>query len=105
MLNTQQKHVQRAWLYKRNKAVQELPEESKGDADSVSKWIDLLSDLELDELLRLILPIIKLEPGKYLIGTKVQKIIMRNGKLIARVGGGFMDLNHAIAADAKVQCL
>lgn len=65
----------------------------------------LLSDAELDECLRLILPIIKMESGKYLIGTKVTKIIMRNGHLIARVGGGFMDLNKAIAADAKVQCL
>ena len=60
---------------------------------SFQNFIDLLSDAELEECLRLILPIIKLEPGKYLIGTKVLKILIRNNLLIARVGGGFMDFN------------
>jgi len=41
---------------------------------SFQDFINLLSDIELSELLRLILPIVKLEPGKYLIGTKVRQI-------------------------------
>ena len=49
--------------------------------------------MELDELLRLILPIIKLEQGKYLIGTKVRQIQFKNNNLIARVGGGYMNLS------------
>ena len=64
-----------------------------------------MSNVELEELLRLILPIIKLEQGKYLIGTKVFSIIFRNKKLITRVGGGYMELNQAISSEAKIQCL
>ena len=66
----------------------ENPEDS-----SFQDFIDLLSDVELEECLRLLLPIIKLDAGKYLVGTKVMKILIRNNNLIARVGGGFTDLN------------
>jgi len=41
---------------------------------SFQDFIDVLSDVELNELLRLVLPIVKLEPGKYMIGTKVRQI-------------------------------
>ena len=68
-------------------------------------FLELLTDLELEECLRLIMPIIKLKPGSYLIGTKIKQVIIRNKSLIARVGGGFMDLNKAIAIDAKIECL
>ena len=61
--------------------------------------------MELDELLRLILPIIKLEQGKYLIGTKVRQIQFKNNNLIARVGGGYMNLSQALASEAKINCL
>ena len=40
--------------------------------DSMQNYLDLLTDLELEDLLRLILPIVKLEAGKYLIGTKIR---------------------------------
>ena len=39
---------------------------------AMQSYLDLLTDLELEELLRLILPIVKLETGKYLIGTKIR---------------------------------
>lgn len=65
----------------------------------------MLGDAELEELLRLILPIIKLDTGKYLIGTKVFKILFKNKHLLVRVGGGFEDLNKAIQSEAKIQCL
>ena len=75
----------------------ENPEEG-----SFQDFINLLSDQELEECLRLLLPIIKLDAGKYLIGTKVMKILVRNNHLLARVGGGFMDLNQAINSEAKI---
>ena len=71
-------------------------------------FLELLTDLELEECLRLIMPIIKLKPGiprSYLIGTKIKQVIIKNKRLIVRVGGGFMDLNKAIAIDAKIECL
>ena len=68
-------------------------------------FIDVLSDSELDELLRLILPIVKIEPGKYLIGTKVRQIQLKEKSLLVRVGGGYMDLSLAINSEAKIGCL
>jgi len=65
----------------------------------------MLSDLELEELLRLILPIVKLSPGIYLIGTKVRQIKFSNNNLLVRVGGGYMNLNDAIASESKINCL
>ena len=52
-----------------------------------------MSDLELEECLRLILPIVKLDPNKYLIGTKVRQVQIKNDSLLARVGGGFMEMD------------
>lgn len=67
-----------------------------------------MTDFELEECLRVVLPVIKLEPNKYLIGTKVHQIFLNNasdelGKQI--VGNGFMDLQKAIISEAKMQCL
>ena len=77
-----------------------------GNRSAMQNYLDLLTDLELEELLRLILPIIKLEPSKYLIGTKIRQIIITDSKkLIVRTGGGFMDLNKAIESEARIQCL
>ena len=74
------------------------------DDGSFQDFINLLSDVELSELLRLILPIVKLESGKYLIGTKVRQIQFKNDVLMTRVGGGYMNLADAIAGEAKINC-
>ena len=64
-----------------------------------------MSDLELEECLRLILPIVKLDPNKYLIGTKVRQVQIKNDSLLARVGGGFMEMDQMLAQEAKIQCV
>jgi len=51
------------------------------------------------------MPMIKLDTGKYLVGTKLRQIIIKNNHLIARVGGGYMELDQHIAIEAKIQCL
>ena len=61
-----------------------------------------MSDLELEECLRLILPIVKLDPNKYLIGTKVRQVQIKNDSLLARVGGGFMEMDQMLAQEAKI---
>ena len=103
-MTVQRRRVQQAWLFSKDEAHEDLHEAANqrmsnaGTADkagdgSLQEFIDLMTNVELEELLRLILPIIKLEKGKYLIGTKVHTIMFRNKKLITRVGGGFMELN------------
>lgn len=75
------------------------------EEETFQQFVDLLTDLELEEMLRLLMPIIKLGPGKYLIGSKIRQIIIKNNQLIARVGGGFMELDQCIAIEAKTECL
>ena len=83
-------------------AAQEQPNPENDEEGTFQTFIDLLSDQELEDILRLILPIIKLDTGKYLIGSKILKILIRNNHLIARVGGGFMDFNQVVASEAKI---
>ena len=83
-------------------AAQEQPNPENEEEETFQTFIDLLSDQELEDILRLILPIIKLDTGKYLIGSKILKILIRNNHLIARVGGGFMDFNQVVASEAKI---
>ena len=102
LMDDQRKQVQRAWLS--NKAG-DNGLRIEVDEGSFQDFIDLLSDVELNELLRLIMPIVKLEPGKYLIGTKVRQIQQKGNNLLARVGGGYEDLGQAISSESKIHCL
>ena len=84
----------------------EQPEEEDAeDEGGVADFFSLMSDLELEECLRLILPIVKLDPNKYLIGTKVRQVQIKNDSLLARVGGGFMEMDQMLAQEAKIQCV
>ena len=82
----------------------EQPEEEDAEGD-IQDFFSLMSDLELEECLRLILPIVKLDPNKYLIGTKVRQVQIKNDSLLARVGGGFMEMDQMLAQEAKIQCV
>ena len=76
------------------KAEEGLDEEEKIDEGftTFQSFIDLLSQAELEECLRLLIPIIKLDVKMYLIGTKQRHLLMKNTNLLVRVGGGYMDL-------------
>jgi hypothetical protein len=47
------------------------------------------------------LPIQRLEPSKYLFGTKKVHAEIRNGVLMVRVGGGFMKIEEFIDKHAE----
>ena len=49
---------------------------------------------DLEECLRLLIPIVKLSESQYLIGTKQRQILMKNTNLLVRVGGGFMGMKE-----------
>ena len=103
LLDEQRGQVQRAWL--KSNRQEDQTEESEEVEGSFQDFIDLLSDVELNEMLRLILPIVKLESGKYMIGTKVRLLQQKGDILLARVGGGYIDLSQAISSEAKIHCL
>merc|ERR1712066_837470 len=54
-------------------------------------------------------PLVRLSRGVYLYGNKKLVIAMHNDKLMARIGGGFVQLDNYLAetdrgATASVQC-
>jgi len=40
-----------------------------------------------------LIPIVKIDKGKYLIGTEVKTIQIKNDSLLVRVGGGYQTLD------------
>ena len=64
-----------------------------------------MSNQELEQCLRLIVPVIKLDTNTYIIGTQKRVLLMKNTNLMMRVGGGFMELNEYLRQEAKFECL
>jgi hypothetical protein len=52
-----------------------------------------------------LIPIVKLESGKYLIGTEKKAIQIKNDSLLVRVGGGYVTLEEYIEKNARYECL
>jgi hypothetical protein len=52
-----------------------------------------------------LVPIVKLDTGKYLIGTEVKSMQIKNDSLLVRVGGGYTSLEEHIARVARIECL
>jgi len=75
------------------------------DGTSFQNFIDLLSKEQLEQCLRLLVPVIKLDTNSYLIGTQKRQLLMKNTNLLIRVGGGFMELNEYLRQEAKFECL
>ena len=51
------------------------------------------------------LPIVKLEPGKYLIGTHAKQLQLKGICVLVRSAGGFMQLDDYLKHYARVECL
>ena len=62
----------------------------KGD-DVDSAFAALVNSLNFN------LPLIRLGPGKYLIGTETKMIVIKNSTCMVRVGGGFERLEEYLA--------
>ena len=80
-------------------------EDKKQEKPSLSSFMDLLSQQQTEEILRLLIPVIKLNVKMYLIGTKSRHLQIKNTNLLVRVGGGFMDLDQYLTQYSKSECL
>ena len=105
---TAEKHYEEINLF--GQAVEDLEETKDGpsekkDLNDFQNFVDLLSRSELEEILRLLIPIIKLRTNLYLVGTKQRQIFVKNTNLLIRVGGGYMDLNEYLGQQSKSECL
>ena len=65
----------------------------------------MLSAEELEEILKLLIPVVKINVKMYLIGTKTRHLQMKNTNLLVRVGGGFMDLDQYLKQQSRSECL
>ena len=60
---------------------------------------------QLEALMVGLIPVVKLDTGKYLIGTEVKSMQIKNDSLLVRVGGGYCTLEEHIAKVARYECL
>ena len=104
-MRVQKKVIEEAYvsgeILKRSEQLQIEPDE----AMSFQNFIDLMSNEELEQCMRLIVPVIKLDTNSYIVGTQKRQLLMKNTNLLMRVGGGFMELNEYLRQEAKFECL
>ena len=68
-------------------------------------FIAQMSIPQLEAAMIGLIPIVKLDKGKYLIGTEVKSIQIKNDSLLVRVGGGYVTLEEHIEKVARYECL
>ena len=82
------------------------------DPDSVENDENLTMDQKLEKKnqsliyeLATCLPFVKLETGRYLVGTEVRSIQIKGRGVLVRTGGGFMYLSEFLLHYSKSECL
>lgn len=51
-----------------------------------------------------LLPVVRIEAGKYLVGTNIKTMSVKNDIVLVRTGGGLMSLEEHISRVALAQC-
>ena len=51
------------------------------------------------------MPFIKIEPGRYLIGTRERKLSIKGSKILVRTGGGFSYFEEYIKHYSRQECI
>lgn len=64
-----------------------------------------MTSAQLEQCLQTLMPILKIDAQRYLIGTLQRQLICRNDNLLIRVGGGFMDFEKFVKQEARMECL
>lgn len=80
-------------------------DQSTFDIEMEDVFTDYLSPVQLEKCLRVMMPILKLDKNRYMIGTLQKQLILKNEHLVIRVGGGFMDFDQYVRQEAKIECL
>ena len=75
------------------------------ESENKHAFIDIMNEEEIHQLLTSLLPIVKLEPGKYMIGTEKKPIQIKSDRLYIRVGGGYMSLEDYIKQNGPFECI
>ena len=82
-------------------SIQEL---NKQELSSLSENLKLLNWARVEPLLITIMPVAKLGPSNYLIGTQKRKLGIIKGKLHVKTSGGQINLLKYMTNEAKNEC-
>ena len=52
-----------------------------------------------------LMPVVRIEANRYMVGTEAKAIVMKADKMLVRVGGGFDPLENVIDRTARPECL
>ena len=66
---------------------------------------DYMNEEEINMPLTSLLPVLKLEAGKYMIGTEKKPIQIKNDSLLIRVGGGYATLEEYLHQNGPFECI
>lgn len=77
----------------------------QGVIQKENEWITEMLFEKFDKTMFGLVPVVKLEPGKFMIGTEKKQVIVKNDTLIVRIGGGFESLDRHIDHIARNECL
>lgn len=73
--------------------------------DDPHAFLDHMNEEEINMLLTSLLPVLKLEAGKYMIGTEKKPIQIKNDSLLIRVGGGYATLEEYLHQNGPFECI
>ena len=60
---------------------------------------------EINQLLTALVPVLKLEGGKYLLGTQKHIVQIKSNCLMIRVGGGFATMTEYLHQNGPFECI
>ena len=60
---------------------------------------------DLEEQMAIMIPVIKVSEAKFLIGTELKQLEIRNSVIVVRVGGGYEPLQEYLLNKGKTHCM
>merc|ERR1712110_258701 len=82
-----------------------MTQAKKAGNDDPHAFLDYMKEDEVNMLLTSMLPVIKLEAGKYMIGAEKKPIQIKNDSLLIRVGGGYATLEEYLHQNGPFECI
>jgi hypothetical protein len=64
----------------------------QGEISKEFAFVASMTQSQADQAMIGLIPIVRIDSGKYLIGTEIKSMQIRNESLLVRVGGGYATL-------------
>ena len=77
----------------------------KGEVEKRHEFMTDLLHEKFDQVMFGLLPVVKIDKDKYMIGTEKKQVLVKNEALIVRIGGGFESFDKHIEHVSRPECL